>query len=56
VQDNEAMVTGSTGIILILPQAEDQPSLSALRANLEVLLQGFFPVPVVFFLMHSLSP
>jgi hypothetical protein len=53
-QNSEAMATGSTGISLILPQAEDQPSLSALRASLEYLLQGLFPLLAVFFLMHDL--
>jgi hypothetical protein len=48
------MAAGSTGISLILPQAEDQPSLSALRASLAVLSQGFFPLLVLFFLMHDL--
>jgi hypothetical protein len=48
------MATGLTGIALILPQSEDQPDLSALRASLEVLLHGFFPLLVVFFLMHNL--
>jgi hypothetical protein len=48
------MATGLTGISLILPQAEDQPSLSALRASLEVSFQGFFPMLGLFFLMHSL--
>jgi hypothetical protein len=54
VQDNEAMATGLTCVLLVLPQAEDQPDLSALRASLEVLLHSFFPLLAVFFLMHSL--
>jgi hypothetical protein len=48
------MAAGLTCVFLIIQQAEDQPDLSALRASLEVLLQGFFPLLVVFFLMHSL--
>jgi hypothetical protein len=54
VQNNEAMVAGSTGISLILTQAEDQPNLSALRASSEVPPPGFFPLLGVFFLIHSL--
>jgi hypothetical protein len=54
--DNEAMVAGSAGIFLILPQAENQPSLSALWTSLEALLQRLFPLLIVFFVTHGLLP
>jgi hypothetical protein len=53
--DNEAVVTASASVFLILLQAKDQPNLSALRANLEALLQDLSPAPVLFFVVHSLS-
>ncbi len=36
-------------LFIILLKAENQPNLSALRASLEVLLQGFFPLLFVVF-------